>query len=798
MNDSTGNPPVSPARLTSRAAWIWSALIIVATVAVYLWVGQSSFDRFPRVRAPGFHETDHFNLLSRGFIKGHLYLDLEVPPEIVRAANPYDPALRERISVLHDASYYRGHYYIYFGPAPVVTLLLPFTLATGRELPLPMATWIFSIAGYLALIAIFFFVQRRHFPGASTSAIAAALLSLGAGNMLLPVLRRSHIWELPIAAGFCFFTICLLCLVRSLYSRRATVWAAAGGLALGLAVASRPTYLLSSVLFVLPLIWQKKKAEAGNFYRWPALLAAGAGCAAIGLALGVYNYQRFGNPFDFGVNYQLSGTGEMQNRHFSLTYVAFNFRVYFLSALKWVATFPFLTGPFVLPYPPGHAGHEFSYGLFRNLPFSCFSFAAFAVALGWRRNRLIGESPRLAIGLIAAAAALNSVVALLFFGSVIRYMLDFAPCFMLLAAFGLFTLEGRFQSALALGLLRGAALLLAAYTTAVGTLTVVNFYDDIPGSPPAAYRPIARVLSRPLFSLREHRWPGYGPAEIVFSLPTDRSSRREPIFAVTQDGRESALVFVDYVTERSIRFGYREHADDRTTRFSSSFPAEPGAVHTLRLSVGGPYAEFDGDKSLLRAQFDGLKLWDQPVVSIDVYPGAIGIGENSAASGAARRFTGEIRSHRTIAGTDISGALPLGARVRFILKPAMAGHAYPLVVSGHHGRGDMLFVRVRDDGKVGFCYDHWGQPERKSPEIQLRFGEPQVLECWIPQNAPPGTEPLVVARLNGVTVWHGAVPFFPSPPESITVGTNLIGGSTCETSFPDAVFEYLADPPPAN
>ena len=277
-------PGPSAAR-SSRAAQIWSVLIIAVTLAVYLWVGRSSFEGWPRLPPRGHHETDHFNLLSHGFIQGHLYADLAVPPAILHAPNPYDPKLREVTPVLHDASYYRGRYYLYFGPAPIVTLFVPFALLTGRDLPLPVAVWIFSIAGYGALVGIFFFVQRRHFPAASPATIAAALLALGMGDMLLPVLRRSHIWELSLAAGFCFFAISMLCLVRALYSRRATAWAAAGGLALGLAVASRPTYLLCCVLFALPLWFRKKRVASETSYGWPALFAAGAICAVIGLAL---------------------------------------------------------------------------------------------------------------------------------------------------------------------------------------------------------------------------------------------------------------------------------------------------------------------------------------------------------------------------------------------------------------------------------------------------------------------------------------------------------------------------------
>lgn len=796
--NASATPPSIPAARPSCVTRICSALVVIATIALYLWIGQSSSSTWPKLRPRGDHEGDHFNILSHGFLKGHLYVDLAVPPAILNAPNPYDPALRQTTEVLHDGSYYRGHYYLYFGPAPVVTLLVPFTLLTGRDLPLPDAVWIFSIGGYFALIGIFFFVQRRHFPAASTLAVVAALIALGTGNMLLTLLRRSHIWEFSLAAGFCFFTVSLWCLVRALYSRRATAWAAAGGLALGLAIASRPTYLLCCALFALPLWLRKKNPRVAAHYGWPALFAAGAICAAIGLALATYNYARFGDPLEFGITYQLSGTGELTNRHFSLDYVGFNFRMYFTSALRRIETFPFLIGPIVPERPVGQAGVEYTFGLFRNLPFAWFGFAALAGLLGWRARGTDDNQPWSVVGLIAASAALNTITPLFFFGSCVRYLVDFAPSFMLLAAFGLLAWETRLRSRLALGLLRGAGLVLAVVTALVAVLTIVNFYDNAANSPPAAFRPLARALDWPGFQLRLRHWPGYAPTEIQFSLPADRAPRHEPLFTVTQNGAETALVFIDYVNEHSIRLGYRDRGDERTTRFSPAVPAAPGAIHTLRVSVGGSYADYDGSKSRLRAQLDGLRLWNERAVSIDVFPGAVSLGENPAATGAAHRFTGEIRAHRAIADADIAGAPPVGVRVRFTLSRDMAGHALPILTSGRTGAGDILFLRVRDDATVAFGYDHWGSPELKSPEVQLRFGEPQELECWVPANPAPGSEPLLVGRVNGTTIWRREAKFNVAAPETVTAGVNLIGGSVCEAVFPNAVFEYLAGPPPSS
>src|SRR5215207_5098156 len=139
-------PPATPKARSRTDRWC-IASIIALTLGYYFWTTVCSFNVLPGLLPRGDHEYDHYNLLSRGFLSGHLYLDAEPPAALREAANPYDPKSRGPVEVLHDASYFRGKYYIYFGPAPVVTLFLPFTVLTGRDLPIPYGVFVF-VVGY--------------------------------------------------------------------------------------------------------------------------------------------------------------------------------------------------------------------------------------------------------------------------------------------------------------------------------------------------------------------------------------------------------------------------------------------------------------------------------------------------------------------------------------------------------------------------------------------------------------------------------------------------------------------------
>ena len=64
----------------------------------------------------------YYNLLTRGFLKGQTALDRVVEPAMLALKDPYNPAERAGKG-LHDASYYQGRYFIYFGVTPVVAAL---------------------------------------------------------------------------------------------------------------------------------------------------------------------------------------------------------------------------------------------------------------------------------------------------------------------------------------------------------------------------------------------------------------------------------------------------------------------------------------------------------------------------------------------------------------------------------------------------------------------------------------------------------------------------------------------------
>ena len=73
----------------------------------------------------------YYNLLADAFRAGQTSLLVTPSPELLALPNPYDPAQNAALR-LHDATLYRGRYYLYFGPTPALVLFLPSSSSASR------------------------------------------------------------------------------------------------------------------------------------------------------------------------------------------------------------------------------------------------------------------------------------------------------------------------------------------------------------------------------------------------------------------------------------------------------------------------------------------------------------------------------------------------------------------------------------------------------------------------------------------------------------------------------------------
>src|ERR1017187_3331932 len=390
---------------------------------------------------------DYYNLLVQGFRAGQLNLEKDVPPGLAQLIDPYDPTAnavyRPAPYGLLDLSYYKGKFYLYWGITPALLLFWPFVAVTGDYLPQSEAVTIFCAIGFLASVGLLRALWRRYFAEASVGVVVAGGGAAGmaggapgrAGGLPI-ILARSKVYEVPVSCGYMLTMLALGAIWHALHEpERKCRWLVAASVAYGLAVGARPSLLFGAVILLVPVVqaWQERQRV------WTLFAAAVIPIGLIGLGLMLYNVRRFDSPFEFGWHYQLSPVLQDSAQQFSLRYLWFNFRVYFLQPVRWSSHFPFVREITAPPLPPGYGSLQTPYGALSNIP---LVWLALAAPLAWR-NRSGPASSGLgwfvtAVGLLFLMCALTVCA---FFASSMRYEVEFLPALVLLAAVGILGLE---------------------------------------------------------------------------------------------------------------------------------------------------------------------------------------------------------------------------------------------------------------------------------------------------------------------------------------------------------------------
>jgi tetratricopeptide (TPR) repeat protein len=419
--------------------------------------GYTAHSAFLASTSPNAAEA-YYNLLVQGFRVGQLNLKKEVPPGLAQFADPYDRTANKQYGVL-DLSYYKGKFYLYFGATPAVVLFWPYVALTGHYLSQKDAGVIFCLVGFLASVGLLCALWRRYFAEVGVAVVAAGTLALGLATFTPSLLARCDVYEVAISCGYALTMLALAAMWKAVHEpERRGWWLAAASLAYGLAVGARPSLLFGAAFLLVPVAqaWRERFSARLQHERrkvWALLLAAMGPIILIGLGLMLYNALRFDNPLEFGQHYQLSGQRQVTLRFFSLDYLWFNFRVYFLEPARWGAHFPFVHKIAVPHPPPGHGGEETPFGVLTNIP---LVWLALAAPLAWQ-NRSGQAGTSLRWFMMAAVVLLGICTATLgvFCGANLRYEVEFLPTLVLLAAIGILSLERALTPTLASNRIRG-------------------------------------------------------------------------------------------------------------------------------------------------------------------------------------------------------------------------------------------------------------------------------------------------------------------------------------------------------
>ena len=249
--------------------------------------------------------------MTDAFLKGQLYLDIEVPKALIEAERPYDPKYRElhgmvvnwnnksmdnyENSLLGDHTYYNGKYYSYFGIVPVAMLFAPYKLITGHYLPSTFGTFLFASLATVLLLLLWKQIAQSYLNKIPYFFFLTGGIVLYACSFIPIVLAENRFHTIAQFSALAFVIFGVLCLLRK------NIFL--GCLCFALAVGCRPSAIFWSLL-VPVLLWDKRR-EILNIKGLSAIIIP---FAVVGFLLAWYNYARFGSPFEFGLGYMINHT----------------------------------------------------------------------------------------------------------------------------------------------------------------------------------------------------------------------------------------------------------------------------------------------------------------------------------------------------------------------------------------------------------------------------------------------------------------------------------------------------------
>lgn len=369
---------------------------------------------------------------------------LEEPSEdLLKLDDPYEYVKRDAEvgsgNFLWDHCFYNGKYYSYYGIGPVLALFLPYHLITGYYFPSGWATLMFSLIGILFLTKIYLAVIEKKFRDLPTNTVTAGLITLQLSSGIMFSAARPLFYELAIASGFMCVAIGAYLLMTSNILWDGKISYVRLGFAsffLGYAVLCRPTlavYCIAALFFFAgglkkALDGLEKRQKTRTFFKYAAVALVPLGIIALGQM--TYNYLRFDNPLDFGIQYSLT-INDFTRAEFHWKYVLINMYAYLFNMPHFTPRkFTYLASS---AERFGINGYTFfddagknlvSVGIiYRALPMFAYLFSGKALQRVEKKKRIL---PALLIGVTCILMPLAIIFSSWESGYAVRYNADFS------------------------------------------------------------------------------------------------------------------------------------------------------------------------------------------------------------------------------------------------------------------------------------------------------------------------------------------------------------------------------------
>jgi hypothetical protein len=453
--DACGNNRLASFTRAHSRVWVLIATLLVILTSVWHLTAGTFTQWTPY--------TCYFNRQADAFLAGQLALLDQPPAELAALGDDlFDWRAREGIDYLWDVSYYQNRYHLYWGPAPALA-------AAAIKLVHPgvvedQVLVLIFITGLIVMLGLLFHrLREEYFPAAPDWTILLFTLT---GVFCVPVfwlVNRPSVYEAAIASAQFFLLLGLYGALRGITPRGINNgWLIMAGAGFGLAVASRTSYAVTVIVLSLGVAVTLLNNIRSNGWRISPLVSFGLPLALAAAGLAWFNFARFGNIFETGLKYQLTGDALPVDRSllFSLDYILPNAYSSLFRPLEFnPGLFPFFSTPYILDNmwpnfihrPATYYSSEQVAGVLVAIP---FLWLLILPVMGWVRAGLdwINEKPRVPTlsdlpvwipRLVALAVVVQLFTSLTFVMTTMRYLADFTVLLILSTGLVVYTVYSR-------------------------------------------------------------------------------------------------------------------------------------------------------------------------------------------------------------------------------------------------------------------------------------------------------------------------------------------------------------------
>jgi len=313
---------------TRRKSWAVFVAIFFAAVASFYFLDNRSFrikglffaERLPMsVVGDRVGGVDYYPELARSFLAGHTYLPGPYHPAIYDHPDPYGAEAHADKIIIQDASFYKGKYYLYFGPLPV----LPYVavgLVTGHF----PTDKIISIGMFIIASSLFLSLLARSFRsmGRYEFLVLLTIYNIMMFNPLfLDAMKLFKTHMVSRFAALCLIISGFLVFMNYIKSLNGPEENAGiklesiilGSTLLSLALLCKINFVLDAGFLIAGFLFYLFRK---GYFSLKLVVAAGAPLAVcLSMAL-FYNYIRFDSIFETGAKYQTNGVDLIHNKLF--------------------------------------------------------------------------------------------------------------------------------------------------------------------------------------------------------------------------------------------------------------------------------------------------------------------------------------------------------------------------------------------------------------------------------------------------------------------------------------------------